>query len=114
MALSVGVIPWLASSIGLYAWTFVLAFSNSVFAPAATGLVSVYADPREQGTILGAAQAIGALGRMAGPPAVGTVYDAVSSTAAFLVAGGVMVVAGLASLRLERVSHAPPTPPEPG
>jgi multidrug resistance protein len=114
MALSVGVIPWITSSAGLYAWTFVLAFANSVFAPAATGLVSVYADPREQGTILGAAQAIGALGRMAGPPTVGTVYDAVSSKAAFLVAGGVMVLAGLASFRLAPVSHAPPTPPEPG
>jgi multidrug resistance protein len=113
MALSVAVIPWLASSAGLYAWTFVLAFANSVFAPAATGLVSVYADPREQGTVLGAAQAIGALGRMAGPPAVGTVYDAVSSTAAFLVAGSVMALAGLASLRLERVSHAPATPHQP-
>jgi multidrug resistance protein len=113
MALSVAVIPWLASSAGLYAWTFVLAFANSVFAPAATGLVSVYADPREQGTVLGAAQAIGALGRMAGPPSVGTVYDAVSSMAAFLVAGSVMALAGLASLRLERVSHAPATPHQP-
>jgi multidrug resistance protein len=111
MALSIGAIPWLASSGALYAWTFVLAFANSVFAPAATGLVSVYADPKEQGAVLGAAQAISALGRMAGPFAIGLVYDAVTGTAAFLAAGVVMGVAGLVSLRLERVSHAPATAP---
>lgn len=114
MAVSIGVIPLLGTSAALYAWTFVLAFANSVFAPAATGLVSVYADRKEQGTVLGAAQAIGALGRTAGPPAVGTVYDAVSGTAAFLMAGGVMVLAGLASLRLAPVSHAAAVVPPPG
>jgi len=116
MALAIAVVPLLRTSGELYAWTFVLAFANSIFAPAATGLVSVYADPKEQGTVLGAAQAIGALGRTAGPPAVGTVYDAVNGTTAFLMAGGVMVLAGLASLRLAPVSHAPPTghaPPAP-
>ena len=99
MAISIGVIPWLASSIALYAWTVVLAFANSIFAPAATGLVSVYADPKEQGTVLGAAQAIGG------------VYDVVTRAAAFLLAGGVMVGAGIVSLALERVSHAPATVP---
>jgi len=48
---------------------------------------------------------------MAGPPALGAVYDAVTSAAAFLVAGGVMVVAGLVGLGLERVSPAPTTAP---
>jgi multidrug resistance protein len=116
MALAISVIPFIHTSGALYAWTFVLAFANSVFAPAATGLVSVYADPKEQGTVLGAAQSIGALGRTAGPPAIGTVYDTVSGIAAFLMAGGVMILAGLASLRLAPVSHAPPSghvPPAP-
>src|SRR6185436_454300 len=63
MALAIGVIPFLSSSAQLYFWTFVLAVSNSIFAPAATGLVSVYAGATEQGTVLGAAQAIAALGR---------------------------------------------------
>src|SRR2546422_8425921 len=54
---------FLPGSALLYVWTFVLAVSNSLFSPAATGLVSVYADPNEQGTVLGAAQAISALGR---------------------------------------------------
>lgn len=116
MALAIAVVPFVGSPLQLYAWTFVLAFSNSLFAPAATGLVSVYAHPKEQGTVLGAAQAVGALGRTAGPPALGAVYDAMTGTAAFLLSGGVMVLAGLASLRLAPVSHVPPSgrvPPAP-
>lgn len=108
MAVSIAVIPLLHSSVVLYAWTFVLAFSNSVFAPAATGLVSVYAEPTEQGTILGAAQAIAGLGRTIGPPLIGTIYDIVSPVTSFLLAGLVMIVAGFAALRLA------PVPPSSG
>lgn len=111
MALAIGVIPLIGTSLGLYFWTFVLALANSLFAPAATGLVSVYADLREQGTVLGAAQAIGALGRMMGPPVVGAVYDGWSGTGAFVVAAGVMLGAGLTGLTLAPVSHGPPTGP---
>ena len=100
MALAIAIVPYLPSSALLYAWTFVLAVSNSVFAPAATGLVSVYADPNEQGTVLGAAQAIGALGRTAGPPLIGTVYDLVSPITSFVLAGAIMLVAGVAGLQL--------------
>jgi MFS family permease len=107
MAVSIGIIPFLPNSAWLYAWTFVLAVSNSVFSPAAIGLVSVYADPNEQGTVLGAAQSISALGRTAGPPLIGTIYD-VSPVTSFLLAGLFMVVAGLAAFRLAPVaSHAP-------
>jgi len=118
MALSIAVVPLLPTSALLYAWTFVLALSNSVFAPAATGLVSVYAGRNEQGTVLGAAQAIGALGRTAGPPVIGTVYDVVNGNTSFALAGAVMVLAGLAALRLAPVAHgeprhAPTGPPTP-
>jgi multidrug resistance protein len=119
MAVSIAAVPFLPSSALLYAWTFVLAFSNSVFAPAATGLVSVYADPTEQGTILGAAQAIAALGRTAGPPLIGTIYDVVSPITSFLLAGGIMIVAGLAAFGLApvphqaTVAHPPAAPPVP-
>jgi MFS family permease len=105
MALSIAVIPFLPNSLLLYTWTFVLAVSNSVFAPAATGLVSVYAEVTEQGTVLGAAQAIAALGRTVGPPVIGTTYDVVSGTTSFLLAGAIMVIAGLAGLRLAPVTH---------
>jgi len=119
MALAIAVVPFLPSSALLYGWTFVLAVSNSVFAPAATGLVSVYAAPHEQGTVLGAAQAIAALGRTAGPPLIGTVYDLVSPITSFLLAGVVMVLAGLVAFGLAPGTHhaagqaAPPASPVP-
>src|SRR5438477_2275389 len=118
MAASIAIVPFLPNSALLYAWTVVLAISNSVFSPAATGLVSVYADPKEQGTVLGAAQAISALGRTAGPPLIGTLYD-VSPVTSFLSAGLFMGLAGLAALRLAPVTHhpapgqAPAAPPVP-
>jgi MFS family permease len=104
MALGIGVIPALHSSAALYGWTAVLAFANSIFGPAATGLVSVFADPTEQGTVLGAAQALSALGRLLGPLALGKVYDA-SHAAAFLVAGAVMALGGLVCFRVPRSEH---------
>ncbi len=119
MALAIAIVPFLPSSAWLYGWTFLLAVSNSVFSPAATGLVSVYADPNEQGTVLGAAQAIAALGRTAGPPLIGTVYDVVSPVTSFLLAGVVMVLAGLAGFSLAPTPHhaapgqAPVSPPVP-
>jgi DHA1 family tetracycline resistance protein-like MFS transporter len=109
MAASIAIVPFLPSSALLYVWTFVLAVSNSLFSPAATGLVSVYADPNEQGTILGAAQAISALGRTVGPPLIGTVYD-VSQVTSFVLAGFFMAVAGLAAFRLAPVTHHAPLP----
>jgi len=75
-------------------------------------LVSVYAAATEQGTVLGAAQAIAALGRTAGPPVTGTVYDIVSPVTSFLLSGSVMALAGLAAFRMAPVSHPPPTPHE--
>ena len=118
MAVAIGIIPLLTSSGQLYAWTVVLAVANSVFSPAATGLVSVYASSNEQGTVLGAAQAISALGRTVGPPLIGTVYD-VSHVTSFVLAGCFMAAAGLAALRLAPVTphtpsgHMPPAPPVP-
>jgi predicted MFS family arabinose efflux permease len=109
MAVSIGVIPFLSSSALLYAWTVVLAVSNSVFAPAAIGLVSIYAASNEQGTVLGAAQAISALGRTAGPPLIGQLYD-VSPVTSFLSAGLFMVLAALAGFRMAPVTHPPVTP----
>jgi len=113
MAVAIAIVPLLHSSAALYAWTFILAVANSVFSPAATGLVSVYADPNEQGTVLGAAQAISALGRTVGPPLIGQVYD-VSHVTAFVLAGLFMGGAGLAALGLAPVSHpVPPVAPPP-
>jgi MFS family permease len=115
MAVTIGIVPLISSSAMLYVWTFLLAVANSVFAPAATGLVSIYADPNEQGTMLGAAQSISALGRTAGPPLIGTIYD-VSPVTSFVLAGVFMALASLVAFRLapraqhpasERASDAP-------
>ena len=106
MSLGIGGVPFLPSGLALYVWTFILAFSNSLFAPAATGLVSVYAGPAEQGTVLGAAQAIAALGRSLGPLALGLTYDRMGGTTSFLTAGVVMALGGVVALALENVTHA--------
>ena len=113
MAVSIAAVPYLHSSLAVYAWTVPLAFANSLFAPAASGLVSIYAAPTEQGTILGAAQAFAALGRSAGPLAMGWAYDGLGSRSSFLLAGGVMLLGALISLTLEPVSHAPARAPGP-
>jgi MFS family permease len=110
MTLGVGGVPFLPSGLALYLWTIVLAVSNSLFAPAATGLVSVYAKADEQGTVLGAAQATAALGRMAGPLALGWTYDRVGGLTAFLVAGAVMLAGAMVALQLEPITHAAAVP----
>jgi MFS family permease len=114
MAISIAALPYAGTSFLIYAWTVPLALSNSLFAPAASGLVSIYADPTEQGTILGAAQAFAALGRSAGPLAAGWAYDGVGPRSSFLLAGGVMLLGALISLWLEPVSGVPATPPGAG
>ena len=113
MAISIAAVPYAGTSLLVYAWTVPLAFSNSLFSPAASGLVSIYADPTEQGTILGAAQAFAALGRSTGPLAAGWAYDRLGALTAFLLAGGVMLAGGLISLGLGRVSGAAATSPAP-
>lgn len=108
MAIAIAVIPALHGTPALYGWTVVLAFANSIFGPAASGLVSVLADPTEQGAVLGAAQALAALGRLLGPIVVGMAYDK-SATTAFLTAGAVMALGGIATLRVPKAEHRPAT-----
>ena len=98
MALAIGAVPFLASTGAVYAWTVVLAFSNSIMSPAAAGLVSTFAAANEQGTVLGVAQSLAALGRFSGPAVIGATYDSISPKVAFLAAAGVMLVGWAASL----------------
>jgi DHA1 family tetracycline resistance protein-like MFS transporter len=106
MALGIAVVPSIHTTVALYLWTVELAFATGLFSPAASGLVSLFAKPTEQGAMLGAAQALGALGRLLGPIAIGRVYDA-SQAAAFWSAGAVMVGCGGATLRVP-LAPAPP------
>ena len=102
MAIAIGVVPFLTSGLSLYGWTVLLALSNSLFAPAANGMVSVLADPTEQGTVLGVAQSLAALGRLAGPAAIGAAYDRGGASVAFGIAAGVMVLGGLAAMAIPK------------
>src|SRR5207249_387832 len=107
VAVAIAAVPFAHSSLVLYGWTVALAFSQGLVSPGASGLVSVYASPSEQGTTLGAAQALGALGRFLGPFVLGGTYDALGARAAFLAAAGVMTIAWLATLGLEKPTPAP-------
>src|ERR1041384_1353771 len=107
MAGSIAVVPWATTGLQLYLWTVPLAFTNSLFGPAATGLVSIYADPTEQGTILGAAQAFAALGRSVAPLTTGWSYDVLGQRSTFLLTTSIMLAAGVVSLGL-----APPSADE--
>ena len=100
MALTIAAIPLIPSGAMLYLWMGVLAFANSIFGPAVTGMVSILADPTEQGSVLGAAQALAALGRLAGPGAYGFVLDRVGAATAYVAVGVVMALAGVAAARV--------------
>lgn len=109
MAVAIGVVPFVTSGLQLYGWTVLLALSNSMFAPAATGMVSVLADPTEQGTVLGVAQSLAALGRLAGPASIGALYDRGGAMLAFGVAAGIMALGGVASLAIPKADGSRPT-----
>ncbi|MBI4502140.1 MAG: MFS transporter [Gemmatimonadetes bacterium] len=100
MAVSIGAVPFLQTTMALYAWTVVLAFSNSIASPAATGLISRLSGAQEQGTMLGAAQAVSALGRLTGPVVIGQVYDGIGARSAFFAAAAVMGAAWVAATRV--------------
>lgn len=106
MSACLAVLGFMPTSGAVYLWTAVFAFSNSIFGPAVTGLVSILADPSEQGSVLGAAQSLGALGRLAGPEVYGAVYDASGTVAAYLATALVMGAAGIAGSRVPAASAA--------
>ena len=102
MAVAIAVIPFLPTGLSVILWMAPLAFFNSLFSPSATGMVSILADPSEQGTVLGAAQALAALGRFVGPGSYGAVFDAAGAKVAYLAVGVVMLLGGAAALRVPR------------
>jgi predicted MFS family arabinose efflux permease len=106
MVVSIAVVPFLGTSLAVYGWTVVLAFSNSIMSPAAAGLVSTFAAATEQGTVLGVAQSLSALGRFSGPEVTGVVYDRGSPTAAFVAAAAAMLVGWVASLGVPKARRA--------
>jgi predicted MFS family arabinose efflux permease len=106
MAAGILVVPFAGSSAALYGWTVLLAFSNSIFGPAASGMTSVLADPKEQGTILGVAQSLAALGRLSGPEVLGTTYDKGGPVLAFAIAAAIMAIGGFAAMAVPKRERA--------
>jgi len=111
MGLGIVFVPWVHSSGPLYLWAAVLALGNSIFQPAASGMVSVLASATEQGSVLGAAQSLSALGRLSGPEAFGLAYDRYGGgaggggLASFLGAAAVMAFAMVVGMLVPRGSR---------
>ena len=104
MAVTIAVTPLFPSATMITLWMGAIAGANSLFAPSATGMVSILADPSEQGAVLGAAQALAALGRLAGPAVYGWSFDRVSAPTAYLLVGVVMLLGGIMALRVPKGS----------
>jgi MFS transporter, DHA1 family, tetracycline resistance protein len=100
MAVGIAAIPLATRSWEVFPYMVILAFGNSIAAPALTGLISMLAGPAEQGAMMGAAQALSAVGRFSGPLVFGQLYDSAGPVVTFLAAGGVMTLAWLVSRRI--------------
>ena len=100
MAIGIMAIPLAHRALAIYPWVVILAFGNSVSAPALTGLISRLASPGEQGAMMGAAQSLTAIGRFSGPLLFGQLYDTLGPTLTFVGAGLVMVIAWAVTLRI--------------
>jgi len=105
LALPLGITPYVWSGMMLYGVGVVIALGNGIAAPALTGMISTLSRAREQGTMLGAAHAVSALGRLSGPFVFGMTYDVISPMAAFLAAATVMLGAWVVVLRVPAEAH---------
>jgi len=79
----------------LFGGLLILAAGSAVIAPSAASLVSRLAPAEEQGSALGLLQSVGAVARIVGPVLAGSVAAGLGAAAAFLVAGGVALLAGV-------------------
>ncbi len=89
--------PWV-----LYAGLAVLALGSGLVNPATTGLISLYAEPSEQGRVLGIFRSLGSLSRAVTPLLAGVIFWAFSSRTVFLVAALAAAGARLLSARLPK------------
>ena len=70
-----------------------LGFGYALTNPSAMGSISLLADPKEQGAIMGTTQGTASLGRIIGPAAGGWLYQHVSMKAPFLTGGSLAFLA---------------------
>jgi MFS family permease len=85
--------PW-----QLYVGVGLLVFGSSLVNPATTGLISLYAEPSEQGRVLGIFRSLGSLSRAFTPVLAGVVFWAFGALSVF-VAGALLALLALALCR---------------
>jgi MFS family permease len=95
VALALAAQPWV-----LYAGLAVLATGSGLVNPSTSGLISLYAEPSEQGRVLGIFRSLGSLSRAITPLLAGVVFWACGSRAVFLLAAVAAIAARALSARL--------------
>jgi multidrug resistance protein len=91
-------IPIAPSVLALFAVCGTIALGMGFNNPALTSMVSRLSDPAEQGGMLGLAQSLAALGRIAGPAWGGFLFDRLGMTVPYVSAGSIMVLALLLAI----------------
>lgn len=112
MCVGIGLLPFVPEgwlfSFGILVLTL-LATGNGLVTPVNTSLISLYAQPEEQGELLGVAQSIGSVGRILGPLSGSLLYG-LDAHAPYLVGSFFLIVGLLLSLSLFSIELAPHIP----
>jgi DHA1 family tetracycline resistance protein-like MFS transporter len=93
LAMGVGLLM-MAAATGVYVTLIALTLlsaSHSVFTPIVTSVASKEASPRDRGVVLGVMQAIGSLGRVAGPLFSGAAFAQLGYSSPYLIGAAVMI-----------------------
>lgn len=91
-AVGLALIPYSGGTITLLIVLAVLSLGTGVMTPSCLSLISRYADPGQQGGVLGINQALGALGRVLGPIWGAFVFQAIGVSWPFLTGGFVLLI----------------------
>jgi MFS family permease len=97
LAIGLAAQPWL-----LYVGLAVLATGSGLVNPATSGLISLYAEPSEQGRVLGIFRSLGSLSRAITPLLAGVIFWAFGSRTVFIVAAVAAAGARALSFRLPK------------
>jgi MFS transporter, DHA1 family, tetracycline resistance protein len=111
--LGILLVPFSATVLVLCIACATMAVGMGFNSPALTSAVSRVADPTEQGGMLGLAQSLAALGRIAGPAWGGLLFDRAGPTVPYVSAASIMglaLVLAIVAVRRARF-HTAPTPP---
>lgn len=101
-------LPFAHNAIAVGGALTILALGGGLAGPVIPSMLSASADPQQQGTVLGASQAVAALALVLGPLAAGQLYDRIGDAWPFWT-GALMVVVSLViiAIRAPRSVRAP-------